>query len=124
MRGRDVVLDSLVAHGAEYLFGNPGTTENPPTDNLDAYPALSYILSLHEGVSIGAANYYAQASGRAGIVNLHVAPGLGNAIGMLYGAMKANSPMIVTAGQQDTRMRMRAPLLGHDLVAMAAPVVK
>jgi len=26
MRGRDVVLDSLVAHGAEYLFGNPGTT--------------------------------------------------------------------------------------------------
>ncbi len=124
MRGRDVVLDSLVAHGAEYLFGNPGTTENPPTDNLDAYPALSYILSLHEGVSIGAANYYAQASGRAGIVNLHVAPGLGNAIGMLYGAMKANSPMIVTAGQQDTRMRMRAPLLGHDLVAMAAPVIK
>ncbi len=75
-------------------------------------------------MSIGAANYYAQASGRAGIVNLHVAPGLGNAIGMLYGAMKANSPMIVTAGQQDTRMRMRAPLLGHDLVAMAAPVVK
>ena len=124
MLGRDVVLDSLVAHGAKYLFGNPGTTESPLTDNLGAYPALSYILSLHEGVSIGAANYYAQASGRTGVVNLHVAPGLGNAIGMLYGALKANSPMIVTAGQQDTRMRLRAPLLGHDLVAMAAPVVK
>ena len=124
MLGRDVVLDSLVAHGVEFVYGNPGTTESPLTDNLGAYPALSYILSLHEGVSIGAASYYAQASGRTGFVNLHVAPGLGNAIGMLYGALKANSPMIVTAGQQDTRLRLRAPLLGHDLVAMAAPVVK
>jgi len=113
-----------VANGAEYIFGNPGTTESPLTDNLHAHPPLSYVVSLHEGVSIGAASYYAQASGRAGIVNLHVAPGLGNAIGMLYGALKANSPMVVTAGQQDTRMRLRAPLLGHDLVAMAAPVVK
>lgn len=124
MRGRDIVLDSLVAHGVEFLFGNPGTTESPLTDNLGAYPTLSYVLSLHEGVSIGAASYYAQASGRTGIVNLHVAPGLGNAIGMIYGALKANSPMIVTAGQQDTRLRLRTPLLGHDLVAMAAPVVK
>ena len=124
MLGRDVVLDSLVAHGVEFVYGNPGTTEAPLTDNLSAYPTLSYVLSLHEGVSIGAASYYAQASGRTGVVNLHVAPGLGNAIGMLYGALKANSPMVVTAGQQDTRLRLRAPLLGHDLVAMAAPVVK
>jgi benzoylformate decarboxylase len=124
MRGRDVILESLVTHGAEYIFGNPGTTESPLTDHLHAHPALSYIVSLHEGVSIGAASYYAQASGRTGIVNLHVAPGLGNAIGMLYGALKANSPMVVTAGQQDTRLRLAAPLLGHDLVAMAAPVVK
>ncbi|MBL8674931.1 MAG: hypothetical protein JNL07_08605, partial [Rhodospirillales bacterium] len=49
---------------------------------------------------------------------------LGNALGMLYGALKANSPMVVTAGQQDTRLRLRDPLLGHDLAAMAAPVVK
>lgn len=124
MLGRDVVLDSLVAHGTKYIFGNPGTTEGPLTDNLAAYPSLSYIVSLHEGVSIGAASYYAQASGQAGVVNLHVAPGLGNAIGMLYGAVKANSPMVVTAGQQDTRLRLREPLLGHDLVAMASPVVK
>ena len=36
MRGRDVVLESLVAHGVEFLFGNPGTTESPLTDNLGA----------------------------------------------------------------------------------------
>ena len=43
------------------------------------------------------------------MVNLHVAPGLGNALGAMYGALKANSPMVVTAGQQDTRMRLRDP---------------
>ena len=82
------------------------------------------MLTLHEGVAIGAASYYAQASGRTGVVNLHAAPGLGNAIGMIYGALRANSPMVITAGQQDTRLRLRDPILGHDLVAMAAPVVK
>ena len=51
-------------------------------------------------------------------------PGLGNGLGMLYNGYEANSPMLVTAGQQDRRMRLREPLLGHDLVAMAAPVVK
>src|SRR6202000_1179278 len=48
----------------------------------------------------------------------------GNAIGAIYGALKANSPVMVTAGQQDTRMRLTGPVLGHDLVAMAAPVTK
>ena len=124
MRGKQVLMDTLVAHGIECLFGNPGTTESPIIDSLPDYPQLRYMLALHEGVALGAASYYAQASGRTGVVNLHVAPGLGNALGMLYGALKAGSPLLVTAGQQDTRMRLRAPLLGHDLVAMAAPVVK
>jgi benzoylformate decarboxylase len=43
---------------------------------------------------------------------------------MLYNAWEANTPLLVTAGQQDTRMRLREPLLGHDLAAMAAPLVK
>ena len=124
MHGRDVFMESLLAHGVRHLFGNPGTTESPLIDSLARYPALSYVLTLHEGVAIGAASYYAQASGRTGVVNLHVAPGLGNAVGMIYGALRANSPMVLTAGQQDTRLRLRDPLLGHDLVAMAAPVVK
>src|SRR5205814_1535297 len=76
------------------------------------------------GVAVGAASYYAQASGKTAVVNLHVAPGLGNALGMLYNALKARSPLVVTAGQQDTRLRLRGPVLGHDLVAMAAPLTK
>src|SRR5215472_17080565 len=122
MRGRQVLMETLVGHGVEFVFGNPGTTESPIMDSLQDYPQIRYVLTLHEGVALGAASYYAQASGRTGVVSVHVAPGLGNALGMLYDALKAGSPLLVTAGQHDTRMRLRDPLLGHDLAAMAAPV--
>ncbi len=124
MRGRQVFMETLVAHGVDRIFGNPGTTESPLLDSLPDYPSIEYIVHLHEGVAVGAANFYAQASGKTAFVNLHVAPGLGNAIGMMYSALKNSSPMVVTAGQQDTRMRLRDPVLGHDLAAMAAPVTK
>ena len=124
MRGRQVFMETLLAHGVDRIFGNPGTTESPLLDSLLDYPQLQYIVHLHEGVAVGAANFYAQASGKTAFVNLHVAPGLGNGIGMIYSALKNNSPMVVTAGQQDTRIRLRDPVLGHDLAAMAAPVTK
>ena len=75
-------------------------------------------------MALGAASFYATAAKTTGVVNLHVAPGLGNAIGMLYCALKSGTPMIVTAGQQDTRMRLNEPVLGHELTQMAAPVTK
>jgi benzoylformate decarboxylase len=124
MRGRQVFMDSRVAHGVDCIFGNPGTTESGLLDSLIDYPQIDYYVALHEGVAVCAASFYAQASKKTAVANLHVAPGLGNAIGMMYGALKAGSPLIVTAGQQDTRMRLRDPLLSHDLVAMAAPVTK
>jgi benzoylformate decarboxylase len=124
MRGRQVFMDSLVAHGVDHIFGNPGTTESPLLDALSDYPSIKYRVALHEGVAVGAAGYYAQASGKTGIVNLHVAPGLGNGIGMAFCALRANTPLIITAGQQDTRLRLSDPVLGHDLVAMARPVTK
>ena len=124
MRGAEVFMDSLVSHGVDCIFGNPGTTENSLLDRLIDYPQIQYYVALHEGIAVGAANFYAQASDKTAVVNLHVAPGLGNAIGMMYAALKSNAPVVVTAGQQDTRMRLRNPLLSHDLVAMADPVTK
>ena len=124
MRGRQVFMDSLVAHGVDKIFGNPGTTESPLLDSLQNYPEIEYIVALHEGIAVGAASFYAQAGGKTPVVNLHVAPGLGNGIGMMYIALKANSNLVVTAGQQDNRLRLRAPFLGHDLVSMAKPVTK
>src|ERR1039458_3136607 len=120
MRGCQVFMDSLVLQGVRHIFGNPGTTESSLLDRLIEYPQIAYITALHEGVALSAASFYAQATGRTPVVNLHVAPGLGNALGAMYGALRANSPIVVTAGQQDTRMRLNGPILGHDLAAMAA----
>ena len=124
MRGRQVFMESLMAHGVDAIFGNPGTTENPLLDSLIDYPSIKYYVALQESIAMSAASFYAQAKGLTSVVNLHVAPGLGNAIGMAFGALKANSPVLITAGQQDTRMRLREPLLSYDLVEMAKPVVK
>jgi benzoylformate decarboxylase len=123
-RGIDLLLQYLIARQVPFLTGNPGSTESPLLDRLRAYPQIDYILALHETVAVGIAEAYALASGRVGVVNLHAAPGLGNALGMLYNALVGCSPLLVTAGQQDTRMRLRHPLLAHDLVAMAAPVTR
>ncbi|NKB97199.1 MAG: thiamine pyrophosphate-binding protein [Pseudomonadales bacterium] len=124
MRGRQVFMQSMRLHGSTKIFGNPGTTENPLLESLLEHPEVEYITALHEGVAVCAAGFYAQATGLTPVANVHVAPGLGNAIGMMYGCLKARVPVVVTAGQQDTRMRLRDPLLRHDLVEMAAPVVK
>lgn len=122
--GNRAILDIFSAYGVEYIFGNPGTTEFGLVDTLEEYPGMDYILCLHEGVALGAAQMYANASGRTGVVNLHVAPGLGNALGALYNAFVGKMPLVVTAGQQDSRMLVREPLLAHDLEAMAKPLVK
>jgi len=123
-RGKDLFLQSLVSQGVRYVFGNPGTTESPLMDTLPAYPQIDYVLALHEGVAVGMADAYALATGQASVVNVHVAPGLGNALGMMFNALEGRSPVVVTAGEPDGRLRLREPLLSHDLVAMAAPLTK
>ncbi len=70
------------------------------------------------------ADGYAQASGKIAAVNVHTSPGLGNAMGMLYDAMKAGSPLLLTAGQHDQAMNLTEPILWSDLPPVARPYVK
>src|SRR3989441_441534 len=118
-----VLMEILRAAGVRYLFGNPGTTELP---FLDALPdsGLEYVLGLQEATAVAAADGYAQAAGRVGVVNVHVAPGLANGLAILHNAARAKTPLVVTAGQQDTRFLMDAPILAADLVRMAEPFTK
>jgi benzoylformate decarboxylase len=117
-------MEIFQRQGVDYIFGNPGTTELGFLDMLQDYPQLQYIVCLHESVALGAAQMYANASGKTGVVNLHVAPGLGNALGALYNATIGKMPLVVTAGQQDSRYLVREPILSYDLVSMAKPLVK
>ncbi len=124
LAGRHAFLQILQAAGVDHMFGNPGTTELPMMDVLPDYPEMNYILTLQEGVAMAAADGYARASGKLGVVNLHVAPGLGNAMGMLYDATKTAPPLLVTAGQQDGRYALTEPILWGDLVRMVEPMTK
>lgn len=122
--GKKAFLDVLKQEGVEHLFGNPGTTELPLMDGLVGEGQIRYILALQEAVAIAMADGYAQASGKLAVVNVHISPGLGNAMGMLYNAYKAGTPLLVTAGQHDQSFTFTEPILWSDLPPVARPYVK
>jgi benzoylformate decarboxylase len=124
MTGRRALLELLKQEGISVIFGNPGTTELLLIDELAAEPGIRYVLGLMEAAVLAMADGYAQASGCPAFVNLHAAPGLGNALGMLYNAQKAGAPLLVTAGQHGQSLALTEPGLWADLVAMARPFVK
>jgi benzoylformate decarboxylase len=122
--GKRAFLDLLKQEGVEIMFGNPGTTELPLMDAFATENELRYLLGLQEAAVVAMADGYAQASGKLTVVNLHVAPGLGNAMGMLYDAQKAGSPILVTAGQHEQSFTATEPILWADLPTIARPLVK
>jgi benzoylformate decarboxylase len=124
MTGKRALLELLKQEGVEILFGNPGTTELPLMDALAAENELRYVLALQEAAVVAMADGYAQASGKLTVVNLHIAPGLGNGMGMLYDAQKAGAPILVTAGQHDQGFDVTEPILWADLPRLARPLVK
>jgi benzoylformate decarboxylase len=124
MSGKRAFLDLLKEEGVEVMFGNPGTTELPLMDAFATENELRYMLGLQEATVMAMADGYAQASGKLGVVNLHVAPGLGNAMGMLYDAQKAGTPILVTAGQHEQSFNTTEPILWADLPTIARPLVK
>jgi len=124
MSGKRAFLELLKQEGVEIVFGNPGTTELPLMDAFAVENELKYVLGLQEAALMAMADGYAQASGKLAVLNFHVAPGLGNAMGMLYDAQKAGSPILLTAGQQDSEYIVTEPILSADLPTLARPFVK
>ncbi len=124
LTGRAAFLQLLVDEGVTHLFGNPGTTELPIMEVVPDFPQLKFVLGLHESVVLGMADGFARASGRLAAANVHVAPGLGNAMGALYNAQFSGSPLVVTAGQQEQGHGLLEPLLYAPLVPLAQPLVK
>jgi benzoylformate decarboxylase len=120
---REATYELLRERGMTTMFGNPGSTELPM---LSDFPEdFRYILGLQEAVAVGIADGYAQATGRPALVNLHTAPGLGNAMGAIGNAQANHSPLVVTAGQQyRSLMTLQANLTNRDAARMPHPLVK
>ncbi|WP_315779097.1 thiamine pyrophosphate-binding protein [Bradyrhizobium sp. SZCCHNPS1003] len=122
--GRSAFLALLKDEGITHLFGNPGTTELPIMHALKDHPDLTYVMAMQESLVVAIADGFSRASGRLVACNVHVAPGLGNAMGALYNAQFTGTPMILTAGQQEQGHGLMEPLLYGPLVRMAEPLVK
>jgi benzoylformate decarboxylase len=116
--GKDAFIDVLRSEGVEYVFGIPGATEIQFMDAFDKAPDINYMLGLHEVVCAGMAEGYARATGRPGLLNLHTATGVAAASPLLYNAHTGRVPMVVTAGQNDTRLLQRDPQLTGDIVGI------
>lgn len=122
--GAEALLRQLRAADVQWVFGNPGTTEQTVVDALQHVDGIELVLALHEGVAVGAAEGYARTTGDVGVVQLHAAPGLGNGIGHIYNAYVSRTPLLVYVGQSEQRGLYQEPILSGDLVSMARPVTK
>src|SRR3954469_12515915 len=120
---KEATFDLLRRHGITTMFGNPGSTELPM---LASFPDdFSYVLGLQEAVVVGMADGFAQAGGRPAFVNLHTAPGVGNAMGAIFNAQANKTPLVITAGQQARQlMTLQANLTNKDAARMPHPLVK
>lgn len=124
LSGIEIFLEVLARSGVTHLFGNPGTTELPLNQALARDPRFQYIFGLHEVPVMAMADGYAMANRKVGVVNVHIACGLGNSLGMLYNAYQEGTPLLLTAGQQDRRLQLGEPVLQGDLVRIARPWTK
>jgi benzoylformate decarboxylase len=115
--------DLLRSLGLTTIFGNPGSTEEA---FLKQFPDdFTYVLGLQEASVLAMADGFAQSTGEPALVNLHTGAGTGNAMGSLMAAYQANTPLIVTAGQQTREMIIAEPYLANrDASLLPLPWVK
>jgi benzoylformate decarboxylase len=124
MTAKEALIEILRREGVEYVFGIPGATEILFMDALEKAPDIRYILALHEVVNVAMAEGYARASGKVGFLNLHTGPGVAAALPMLYNAWFGEVPLVVTAGQNHTRLLQYDPQLSGDIVGMGKMYTK
>lgn len=120
----ELLVHTLAAQGVRYIFGNPGTTEIPLVKACERHRVPEYIVAPSEVSAVPMADGFARATRSLGVVNLHVAPGLGNGMGGLYTAGIAQTPLLVLVGGQDRRFLHTDPILWGPLEKMASTVCK
>ncbi len=122
--GNQKIIEQFLSDGMSYMFGNPGTVEQGFLDAMKDYPGMHYILTLQESIAVLMADGYARASQKPTLVQLHSAPGIGNAVGALYQAKRGHSPLVVIGGDAGVKYMNMDSQMANDLVAMMAPVTK
>ncbi|MGF1527906.1 MAG: biosynthetic-type acetolactate synthase large subunit, partial [Candidatus Competibacterales bacterium] len=124
LTGAEIVVRSLQEEGVEYVFGYPGGAVLHIYDALHAQNAVKHILVRHEQAATHAADGYARASGRPGVVLVTSGPGLTNAVTGIATAHMDSIPMVVLSGQVPTKLIGNDAFQEVDSVGITRPCVK
>jgi acetolactate synthase-1/2/3 large subunit len=122
--GAKILLDTLVAHGVDTVFGYPGGAVLPLYDALYAEPRLRHVLVRHEQAAVHAAEGYARTTGRPGVVFVTSGPGMANTTSGLLDAMCDSIPVLCISGQVATHAIGTDAFQECDAIGISRPVTK
>ncbi|HXW38069.1 MAG TPA: acetolactate synthase large subunit, partial [Acidimicrobiales bacterium] len=122
MNGAEALVRTLVAHGVDHCFMNPGTSEMHFVATLDEVPEMHGVLATFEGVATGAADGFARLADRPAATLLHLGPGLGNGLANLHNARRAHSPVVNIVGDHALSHQRYDAQLQSDIQTVARNV--
>ena len=124
LAGNDMLIQSLVDEGVEYLFGYPGGAALHIYDAIFNQKELQHILVRHEQGATHAADGYARATGKPGVVLVTSGPGATNAITGIATAFMDSIPMVVLSGQVASHLIGTDAFQETDMIGISRPIVK
>lgn len=102
--GAEILINSLIAQGVDVVFGYPGGAVLPIYDELFEHTNIRHVLVRHEAGAAHAAEGYARATGKPGVVLVTSGPGATNAVTGIADAFMDSIPMVVITGQVATNL--------------------
>ncbi len=124
LSGGDMVARALEDEGVEFIFGYPGGAVLHIYDALFKNSAIPHILVRHEQAATHAADGYARATGKPGVVLVTSGPGATNAITGIATAYMDSIPIVVISGQVQSHLIGQDAFQETDMVGISRPVVK
>ncbi|GJQ03625.1 acetolactate synthase [Capnocytophaga canimorsus] len=125
MTGAEVLIKCLLAEGVDLAFGYPGGAIMPVYDELYKYQnQLKHILTRHEQGAIHAAQGYARATGKVGVVFATSGPGATNIITGIADAQIDSTPLVCITGQVAKHLLGTDAFQETDIIGISTPVTK
>jgi acetolactate synthase-1/2/3 large subunit len=124
LAGNDMLIQSLINEGVEYIFGYPGGAALHIYDSIFKQKEMQHILVRHEQGATHAADGYARATGKPGVVMVTSGPGATNAITGIATAFMDSIPMVVISGQVQSHLIGTDAFQETDMIGISRPIVK
>ena len=124
LTGAEIVVQCLKDEGVEYVFGYPGGAVLHIYDALFKQQDVKHILVRHEQGATHAADGYARATGRTGVVLVTSGPGATNAVTGIATAYMDSIPLVILTGQVPTALIGNDAFQEVDNVGITRPCVK